>query len=83
MPNSWSFNWVSMVTREGEGLEARFVESLLVFYVLCVFLYIIRMLLHVIQYIQIMSTLGSCRKTKSPPIIFVQCSPSSASYANR
>jgi hypothetical protein len=41
MPNSWSFNWVSMVTREGEGLEARFVESLLVFYVLCVFLYII------------------------------------------
>jgi hypothetical protein len=38
MPNSWSFDWASMATRERESLETCCVESLLVVYVLCVVL---------------------------------------------
>ena len=36
IPNGWLFNWASMATRERERLEARWVESLLVVYALCV-----------------------------------------------
>jgi hypothetical protein len=36
IPNGWLFNWASMATREMESLEARWVESFLVVYALCV-----------------------------------------------